>query len=182
MEQTKTRKEYEEMVELPEGVSVSYENKQLIVTGPKGEVKKHFDFPGVDITPSDGSVKLFSSNYGKRVKKLFATARTVIKNAAHGVVEPYSYELKVCSSHFPMNVKLSGNTLVIKNLFGEAHPREIIIKDGAEVKLEDTVITVESVDKELAGQVAADIEQGTQVKNRDHRIFQDGIYITKKAK
>ncbi len=182
MEQNKTSKEYEEKVELPEGVSVSYENKLLVVTGPKGEVKKNFDFPGVEFTPSDGSVTLFTQNYGKRVKKLFATARKVLQNAAHGVVEPYSYELKICSSHFPMNVKLSGNTLVIKNLFGEAHPRELIIKEGADVNVQDAVITVESVDKELAGQVAADIEQVTQVKNRDHRIFQDGIYITKKAK
>jgi len=51
---------------------------------------------------------------------------------------------------------------------------------GAEVKIEEQIIIVESPDLELAGQTAASIEKLCKITNRDRRIFQDGIYIYEK--
>jgi large subunit ribosomal protein L6 len=48
------------------------------------------------------------------------------------------------------------------------------------VKVEGDIVLVESCDKELAGQTAADIEQLTRISNRDKRIFQDGIWLTER--
>ncbi len=55
-----------------------------------------------------------------------------------------------------------------------------LIKDGADVKLDESFVTVEGIDIEIVGQTAADIEQLTRITNRDIRIFQDGIYIIEK--
>ncbi len=54
------------------------------------------------------------------------------------------------------------------------------LKEGVSIKVEGDMINVESIDKGLAGQTAADIEQLTRRTNYDTRIFQDGIYIINK--
>ena len=80
-----------------------------------------------------------------------------------------------------MNVSLNNDELQIKNFFGEKIPRILKIKEGADVKVEGEIITIESMDKEKAGQIAADIETLTKRSGFDRRIFQDGIYIIEKA-
>jgi large subunit ribosomal protein L6 len=52
---------------------------------------------------------------------------------------------------------------------------------GAELEIEKDIITIKSVDKEIAGQATANLEKATQIKKRDKRVFQDGIYIINKA-
>ncbi len=79
-----------------------------------------------------------------------------------------------------MNVSVNGNNFVVNNFLGEKTPRELVLREGADVKIEGDIVTVESVDKELAAQTAADIEMLTKIKGRDLRIYQDGIYITNK--
>jgi len=51
-----------------------------------------------------------------------------------GVTEGYTYKLKICSGHFPMNVSLKGDVLEIKNFIGESVPRKLKIKEGSEEK------------------------------------------------
>src|SRR3989338_3940685 len=94
-----------------------------------------------------------------------------------GANEAHQYVLKICSGHFPMTVSINKNELVIKNFFGEKHPRILKIKEGANVKLDGDNINIESLNKEIAGQVAADIEAMTKRAQFDRRIFQDGIYL-----
>ena len=80
-----------------------------------------------------------------------------------------------------MNVSVSGDELIIKNFLGEKIPRKIKLKQGVEVKVDGNTITVSGPDKELVGQVSADIEQKSRRPGFDKRIFQDGIYLIEKA-
>ena len=79
-----------------------------------------------------------------------------------------------------MNVSINNEELIVKNFLGEKAPRILKIKPGVTAKVEGSDIIIESTNKELAGQAAADIEQLTRITNKDRRIFQDGIYITEK--
>jgi large subunit ribosomal protein L6 len=171
-----------EEVEIPKGVEVKIEGRTVTVKGPKGENSKEFKFPTIKTTLEDGSIKLEAINQKKVQKRNINTMKAHLKNLIKGVLDGFTYTLKICSGHFPMNVSVSGKDFLVKNFLGEKVPRVLKLKEGANVKVEGQEVTVYSVDLETAGQVAADIEQLTRVTNKDIRIFQDGIYIIKKPR
>jgi large subunit ribosomal protein L6 len=170
-----------ERIAIPEGVEVLLEKKLLKVKGKAGECLRKIEEPMLRIAVEGKEVVIKADKATKREKARLYSLRAHLNNMIKGVQNGYKYTLKICSGHFPMNVALSGNTLVVKNFFGEKYPRIVQLKQGAKVKIEGDKIYVESVDKEIAGQVAADIEQTIRLRGRDQRIFQDGIYITEKA-
>ena len=79
-----------------------------------------------------------------------------------------------------MNVSLEKEKLIIKNFLGEKTPRTAKIPKGVELDINRDLITIKSVDKELAGQAAANLESATKITKRDRRVFQDGLYIINK--
>ena len=81
-----------------------------------------------------------------------------------------------------MTLKIKNNELIINNFLGEKVPRKATIFPNVEVEIKGNIIKVSSIDKEAAGHTAANMEKATKVKKRDRRIFQDGIFITKKEK
>lgn len=166
---------------LDEGVTASLEENILTVKGPKGEVKRSFLHPKLTFSVDGNKIILKILKATKREKTILGSFHSHIKNMIGGVQENHVYSLKVCSGHFPMNVSVSGQELVIKNFIGESVPRRVSLLSGADVKVNGDEITVTSADKELAGQMAARIEKSCQITNRDKRIFQDGCYITVKS-
>jgi len=175
------RKDLIENIVIPEGISVSQEGPGLSITGTKGSVERRFDSPLVKLSLKDKEIVFTAKSAGKKEKVMVFTYRAHLKNMFKGVQEGFTYKLKICSGHFPMNVSVSNNKLIIKNFLGEKVPREVKLKEGVEVKIEGNIIVVESTNKEVAGQVSADIEQKTRRPGFDKRIFQDGIYIIEKA-
>jgi len=174
------KKKIDEEIELGEGIQANIEKNILSLNGQKGENRKDFNNPLIQIKIDGNKIKLSSKRLTKREKKLAGTFKSHIKNMIKGVNEGHIYKLKICSSHFPMNVSINNDELVVKNFFGEKSPRTLKIKSGVTTKVEGSEIIIESTNKELAGQAAADIEQLTRITNKDRRIFQDGIYITEK--
>jgi large subunit ribosomal protein L6 len=175
------KKELIVAMEIPSGITVTKEGVVIQIKGPKGTVKRNFDNPRIKMEVGSNEVKMSAKSNSKRYKSVIYSYQVHLNNAFNGVKEPYRYTLKVCSGHFPMNVSVVNNVLFIKNFLGEKIPRQLALKQGVTVKAEGSIITVDGVDKELAGQVAADIEQATRRPGFDKRIFQDGIYITEKA-
>jgi len=153
----------------------------LTLKGPKGEVIRDFPNKNISMENKEGKVILKAPKFNKINKKLIKSSVSHVKNMVKGVAEGYKYTLKICSGHFPMNVSVSDKGLVVKNFLGEKVPRTLKLKDGAVVKVEGENIIVESTNKEIAGQVSADIEQLTRRTGYDGRIFQDGIFITIKG-
>lgn len=170
----------EETVVVPEGVKVRVENKNIIVEGQKGRIERKFLSPKVQIELKDG-IKIVAKKATKREKTIVGTYKSHIKNMIIGAESGFEYKLKICSGHFPMSVSVKNSEFIVKNFFGEKIPRVFKLKQGVDVKVQGDIILVSSVDKELAGQTAASIEQLTRRTKYDHRIFQDGIYITSKA-
>ena len=77
-------------------------------------------------------------------------------------------------------MEVKDREVLIKNFLGEKTPRKIKLKNEVDVKVDKDVITINSIGKELAGQTAANFETATRIRNRDKRVFQDGIFIINK--
>ena len=172
---------YVENIGIPEGITVLLEGKRLTFTGSKGNVIKKLENPRIKIKIKDNKIELKTNSFSKRDKTMIKTYKAHILNGFKGCLEGFSYKLKICSGHFPMNVSVSNNKIIIKNFLGEKVPRELDMIKDVDVKIDGSFINVEATDKEKAGQMAANIEQKTRRPGFDKRIFQDGIYIVDKA-
>ena len=179
----KTKKS-EVVISMPRGVTASMHEGNMTIKGPKGEIIKKILDPKIRLVVNNGIITINPTNSDKFTqmnKKVMGTFKAHINNMVRGVQGGYVYELKVCSGHFPMNVSYGNGVLSVKNFLGEKVPRTLKTKPGVKVKVEGDKITLEGCDKEAVGQTSADIEQLTRITDKDRRIFQDGIYITKKG-
>ncbi len=177
----KEKKEIKAEIEIPEGIAIEIDKSSLRVKGKAGEVTKKLFNPNIKISKEDNKIIFKALKSTKREQKLVNTFSAHMKNMLKGANETYKYKLKICSGHFPMNVSVKDDKFIVKNFFGEKVPRILEIKKRANVKVEGDTVIVESPDKELAGQVAADIEQLVRRTRYDTRIFQDGCWIFERA-
>lgn len=168
-------------VPIPPEVKVERRGNEVIVSGPKGELKRTFIHPRLKIEIKGEKALVWCELPGKREKALIGTWAAHIANMIKGVTEGFEYELKLVYSHFPVKISVKGNEFVIENFLGEKKKRTAKILDGVKVNTSKDIIKVTSTDKEKAGQTAANIEKATRIKGYDPRVFQDGIYITKKG-
>ena len=167
-------------IELPSNVSAALNGKTLLINGPRGEVKRELKQRNISIKLNNNKILLESRSGTKKDRNMVSSLIAHIKNMLKGCIQNHVYILKICSGHFPMNVSISNNKLVVKNFLGEKVPRVLYLKAGADVKIEGDLIYVTSANKEIAGQVSADIEQLTRRPGYDTRVFQDGIYVVNK--
>jgi large subunit ribosomal protein L6 len=136
---------------------------------------------GTEVPISSGKVVLSVKSATRRESKMMGTIWAHLKNMIKGVEEDFEYKMEICNVHFPMNVKVEGEKVVIKSFLGETKERVARIMPGVKVDIKGTDVTVSSNNIESAGQTAANIEKATRLTGRDRRIFQDGIFITEKC-
>ena len=152
----------------------------LIVDGPQGRAIKSFRKIPVDIDVSGESVLLKAVGSRKRDYAILHTARSLIRNLCQGVVEGYTIRMKIVYAHFPITVNVKDNAVLIENFQGERAPRKADIHGSAKVKPDgDDVVITGHVLTDVT-QTAANIQLKTRIKNKDHRVFLDGIYVYNK--
>ncbi|MEW6528289.1 MAG: 50S ribosomal protein L6 [Candidatus Micrarchaeota archaeon] len=158
-------------MEIPDGIIIIITDGLVKIKGPNGEVEKRFKISESEITMDGNQLKIESRS--KAIKK---TLEAHIKNMINGVQHGYSRKFKLIYAHFPFTLEIKGNSINIKNLMGEKLPRtsKIIGKTKIDVKGQEVIIS--SPDKEALGQTIANFKRALRVRNKDCRIFQDGIY------
>lgn len=166
----------ERTVRIPKGVKVEIEGTLVKVRGPKGQLERSFRFPQVSMSVAGDEVIISTAADRKRIVAMVGTIQAHVANMCKGVNEGFEYRMKVVYSHFPIQLKLSGNRLEINNFLGEKKPRYALIRDGVTAKVGNDEIVLTGIDREILGITSANIEHATRIRNRDPRIFQDGIY------
>ena len=171
-------------IELPEEVSAEVDHLDLTVEGPEGSVTRRLWYPDVSVSTESGDesdlVVIETDAEDAKTMSTLGTFESHVENMIHGVTEGWEYRMSVVYSHFPMQVDVEGDEIVIENFLGEQAPRRTPVRGDTEVRVDGEELTLSGPDKEAVGQTAADIEQLTRIKGKDPRVFQDGVYITEK--
>lgn len=141
-------------IELPEGVSVLVQKDFLVAKGAKGELTVKID-KSLNIDISDNLLAISRKNDQKFSKSIHGTTRALVANAVTGVSRGWDRKLEMVGTGYRAEVK--GNDLVMS--IGFSHPVEIKAPEGINFLVEKNVITVSGIDKELVGQVAANIRK-----------------------
>jgi large subunit ribosomal protein L6 len=169
-------------IEVPEGVTVTLSGATLTAKGQKGQIAREFRYPGIALKVDGGKVFVETKKDDKQTKATVGTYASHVKNMVKGVSEGYEYHMKVVYAHFPIQVKVEGkDTVTIGNFLGERKARSASIQGATKVVVAGAEVVVSGSNKEDVGQTAANIEQACKIRKRDPRVFQDGIYITRKA-
>jgi large subunit ribosomal protein L6 len=179
---TEQAKNFETSVEIPEQVTVSLKKNMLGVTGPLGKTFKSFKKIPVSIEVQDKKISIKTSGSRKKEYAIMNTVKSIIRTLCEGVITGYTVKMKLVYSHFPITVKVQNKEIMIENFQGERAARVARIHGQTKVVSKgDEVIITGPVLSEVT-QTAAEIEQKTKIKNKDHRVFLDGIYIFSELK
>ena len=167
-------------LEIPDDVSATVDHLDLTVEGPEGGVTRRLWYPDVTVSVEDGHVVIETEAEDAETTATVGTFESHVTNMVHGVTEGWEYRMEVHYAHFPMQVEVDGDEVVVENFLGETAPRRTPIHGDTAVEVDGEELVLSGPDKEAVGQTAADIEQLTKVQGKDTRVFQDGVYITRK--
>ena len=107
---------------------------------------------------------------------MFGTVVALIRGMIEGVTKGFEKELIIAYSHFPMNVKVEGNRVVIENFIGERGKRYANIVGDTKVEVSGDRIRVSGPDKYAVGQTAANISSACNLSDYDRRVFQEAPF------
>lgn len=165
-------------ISIPDGVTVTVTGDQVEVKGSKGQLQAPLK-PGIEVAVADGEVKVTRKNELKQTKAYHGLVRSLINNAIIGVTEGYQKTLKLVGVGYRVAMKGQGLSLSV----GFSHPVEIEAPAGITFKLEgNDTIHVSGIDKELVGQISADIRKVRPPEPyKGKGIKYDGEVIQRKA-
>jgi len=179
-ENNKVWKRIEVSIPLKEGLEASYTEGILSIKGSKGEVSHRLRYPGVSFLIENNNILIYCERPSKVEKNIIYTYKAHIFNMIEGVTAGFEYVLRVVYAKFPISIEFNEGKFTVKNFLGEKVSRSIYVPSEVNIKINGKEVIVTSLDKEKAGQVAANIEQLTKITHMDRRVIQDGIFIIKK--
>jgi large subunit ribosomal protein L6 len=140
-------------VPLPQGVTAQVEGHRITVKGPKGEISRTIH-PELALALEGDAVIVRRPSDESRHKALHGLTRTLVANMVDGVTKGFAKALEIQGVGYKAEPKAFGVQLVV----GFSHPVPYHAPKGIKISVDNNVLVkIEGVDKELVGQVAAEI-------------------------
>ncbi len=140
-------------VPLPKGVTAQIEGQRVTVKGPKGEIGRTVH-PELAIALESDTIVVRRPSDESRHKALHGLTRTLIANMVEGVTKGFAKSLEIQGVGYKAEPRPFGVQLVV----GFSHPVPYHAPQGIKISVDNNVVVkVEGVDKELVGQVAAEL-------------------------
>ena len=142
-------------ITIPKGVTVNVVEGAIEVKGPKGQLRQAFP-AGINFELSDGHLIAKTASEDPQLGKLHGLSRSLVANAVTGVTDGFKRELDIVGVGY--RAELKGKQVIFA--LGYSHAVVFDIPTGIDVAIEkQTHITVTGVDRQLVGQVAANIRR-----------------------
>jgi len=169
-------------VKLPQGVSAVLKDSVLEVKGPKGQLTRELR-PEMTIEIDSDEIRVRRPSDLNRHRAFHGLTRNLIANMVQGVSEGFTKVLEINGVGYRAVVQ--GKSLELH--LGYSQPVNFPLEEGVEAQVEKNVLTLKSINKELLGQVAADIRdlrppepyKGKGIKYAEEKILRKAGKTTK---
>ena len=142
-------------VVVPKGVTLQVDGSTVAVKGPRGELRRTLH-PDMEIALKDNQFTVARPSEEKRHKALHGLTRTLVQNMVEGVSKGFSKSLEIQGVGYKAEAKPYGVNLIV----GFSHPVKYEAPKGIKISVDNNVmVKIEGADKELVGQVAAELRQ-----------------------
>ena len=165
-------------IHIPAGVTVEKIDQTINISGPKGSLRIEVD-PEVNVELEGAILMVKRKKDDKRIRAVHGLVRSLLNNMVKGVTEGWSKSLELVGVGF--RAQSSGDKIILN--IGYSHPVEINAPEGINFEISDnTKIKVSGIDKQLVGQIAANIK-AVRVPDvyKGKGIIYEGEYIRKKV-
>jgi len=144
-------------VSIPSGVNVTVKDNTVTVKGPKGELSQTIH-PEMEVKVEEGNVTVVRPNEEKETRAQHGLYRSLINNMVVGVSEGYKKELELVG----VGYRATNQGQLLDLALGFSHPIQLLLPSEIKVnavtdRKSNPIITLESADKQLLGQVCAKI-------------------------
>ncbi len=140
-------------ITVPSGVDVAIDGQKVTVKGPKGTLSHTVDEP-IEVSLDEGVLSVARPNDERENRSLHGLSRSLLNNLVQGVSQGYERKLEIHGVGY--RVQLRGSDLEFA--LGFSHPVKIAAPEGITFTVESpTRFAVQGIDKQLVGQVAANI-------------------------
>jgi large subunit ribosomal protein L6 len=165
-------------IAVPSTVDVTIEGRQVTVKGPKGTLSRELH-PDMSVAKEDGTIVVTRPTEQKTHKQLHGLTRTLVNNMVVGVTDGYRKSLEITGVGY--RAAKVGEKLQLN--LGYSHPIEIAPPQGISFEVENpTRLAVVGIDKELVGQVAAQVRSTRKPEPyKGKGVRYAGEYIRRKA-
>jgi len=163
-------------IAVPSGVDVTISGERITVKGTKGTLERELPAP-ITIRQEDGQLIVERPNDERRSRALHGLTRSLVANMVTGVSEGFAKNLDIVGVGYRANAK---GPRTLELALGFSHPVVVEAPDGVTFECPSpTNIVVSGIDKEVVGQVAADIRKwrppepykGKGIRYRDERVI-----------
>jgi len=143
------------IIQIPENVEVTIEESLITVKGPKGELKQEIH-PLVKIEKTEEGLKVKVENENNKKERAFwGLFGSLVLNMMIGVTQGYKKQLEINGVGY--KVAMKGSDIVLH--VGYSHPVDFKVPDGVVVSVNENIITIEGIDKQLVGETTAQIRK-----------------------
>lgn len=143
------------VIEIPEGVTITNNNNEVTVKGPKGELTRQFN-KDLTIEVEGNTATVVRPTDSKEHRTIHGTTRALLANMVEGVSKGFERNLELVGVGY--RAQKQGTKLVLS--VGFSHPVEFEAENGIDIDVPaNTKISIKGIDKERVGAIAANIRQ-----------------------